>query len=139
MHSRWLFAFGIGTGMLLSGLVAGSQRVAFGAALTSDKGLESASVATEPHRLPDPSRFSSPRADQVAKAPRANRQAVGALPLPDDDDDGDSAARDAARRDIEAAFQRASGEARDEAWARAMEQSLGVALDRVVAVAPVAV
>src|SRR5689334_16474083 len=113
MHSRWLFAFGIGTGMLLSGLVAGSQRVAFGAALTSDTGLEPVSAATAPHALPDPSRFSSRPAHQ-GTGPSANSQAVSALLVPDDDEDDDSAAREAARREIEAGFQRASVEARDE-------------------------
>jgi hypothetical protein len=125
MHSRWLFALGIGTGVLLSGLAGSSHGVALGSALLQDKRLDAAGTPARARAPAAPSRLGGTPGPSTP-------------PLPDDEDTY-SAARYAQRRALDDAFRGASGEARDEAWAGAMEKSLELALDQVVAMAPVAV
>jgi hypothetical protein len=130
MHSGWLLGFGIGTGMLLSGLALSSHPVASGSALMPDTGLEPASAATQRPAAARP-------AGRIGAVP-VIVTAPSNLPLLEEDDE-DHDARDARRRALDEKFRSASREARDEAWARVMESSVQAALDQVVTAAPVAV
>jgi hypothetical protein len=126
MHSRWLFALGIATGVLLSVLAGSTRAVERGARRTPDGGHEAASATTPPRALAAPSR--------LAATPR-----LSGPRLPEEEEEEENRARYTRRQALDEAFRSASREARDEAWAEAMEKSVRAALDQVVAAAPVAV
>jgi hypothetical protein len=142
MHPRLILAFGIGTGVLFSGLVAGSQRVACRTRQTQVRGFVPVSPAHKPLAPIAASAFFArgPHVSRATPSPNAERPLPAGTPLPEEGEgEEEDNNQEGSRRALDAKFQAARGEARDDAWAAAMEKSLELALEKVIAFAPVAV